>query len=314
MNTEELKNLTGGCLIRKESPLDYKYSIISGANNNFQDFPMSFRLWTSGIKNQQSKSTCVAHSLATTKETQEYYDTHSKKLFSTNWIYGNRKDTQYQGEGMYIEEALNNLKNDGAVYLDSLADNLNYKDSLNIVKNERDKLLILAQDHKIKSYAIPQNNNEIKSSIYNDKSPVVIGISIYESFYNINNTGIAPVPNIMKEKNYGGHAVVIIGWTVINNEEYWVVQNSWGEDWGDNGVFYIAIDKYFPIYEKWCIVDEIDYHINFDDIKGRWSENAINKCVRAGLINGFEDGTFRPTETLTREQLCSVMTKFLDKI
>ena len=316
IKTTRLKNLTGGCILRKEHPLDYKYGIVSGVSETptVVTYPMTFRLWTSGIKNQQTKNTCVAHALATLKETQEYYDARDTKKFSTNWIYGNRTDSQYQGEGMYIEEALNNLKNYGAVYLEDLPDNLDYTDALKIVNNRKSELLTKAQEHKIKSYAIPHNANEIKTALYNDHSPVVIGILIYESFYNINNSGIAPIPNIKKEVEYGGHAVVIIGWTVINNKEYWVVQNSWGENWGDNGCFYIGINDNFPIYESWCSVDIINHDLNFEDIQDRWSEKYINNCVRAGLISGFEDGLFRPTDPITREQLCTIISKMLEKI
>jgi cathepsin B len=38
----------------------------------------------------------------------------------------------------------------------------------------------------------------------------------------------------------GGHAVEIIGFGVENGEDYWLVKNSWNEEWGDNGTFKIA--------------------------------------------------------------------------
>lgn len=36
------------------------------------------------------------------------------------------------------------------------------------------------------------------------------------------------------------HAVLLIGWTKRSDgKEVWIIQNSWGEEWGDKGVFYI---------------------------------------------------------------------------
>lgn len=35
------------------------------------------------------------------------------------------------------------------------------------------------------------------------------------------------------------HAVLIVGYT----EEYWIVKNWWGDDWGEEGYMKIAKDK-----------------------------------------------------------------------
>ena len=37
----------------------------------------------------------------------------------------------------------------------------------------------------------------------------------------------------------GGHAVKILGWGVENDTPYWLIANSWNEDWGDKGYFKI---------------------------------------------------------------------------
>lgn len=37
----------------------------------------------------------------------------------------------------------------------------------------------------------------------------------------------------------GGHAVKIVGWGEENNINYWIVQNSWSDRWGENGFFRI---------------------------------------------------------------------------
>eukprot|EP00929_Paragymnodinium_shiwhaense_P014040 TRINITY_DN121910_c0_g1_i1.p1 TRINITY_DN121910_c0_g1~~TRINITY_DN121910_c0_g1_i1.p1 ORF type:complete len:370 (-),score=96.48 TRINITY_DN121910_c0_g1_i1:530-1639(-) len=37
----------------------------------------------------------------------------------------------------------------------------------------------------------------------------------------------------------GGHAIKILGWGTENGSPYWLVANSWNEEWGDNGFFKI---------------------------------------------------------------------------
>ena len=38
----------------------------------------------------------------------------------------------------------------------------------------------------------------------------------------------------------GGHAVALVGWGVDSGTPYWIVQNSWGAGWGENGFFRIV--------------------------------------------------------------------------
>jgi C1A family cysteine protease len=38
------------------------------------------------------------------------------------------------------------------------------------------------------------------------------------------------------ERSYGNHAVCIIGYVEDDGEEWFVVQNSWGEGWGERGL------------------------------------------------------------------------------
>ena len=41
----------------------------------------------------------------------------------------------------------------------------------------------------------------------------------------------------------GGHAVKLIGWGLENGIDYWLFQNSWGTDWGENGYFRIKFNE-----------------------------------------------------------------------
>ena len=42
----------------------------------------------------------------------------------------------------------------------------------------------------------------------------------------------------------------------------------------------------------------------FTDIEGHWAKEYIEEAAKDGIVNGFQDGTFRPDEPLTRAQFC----------
>ena len=41
----------------------------------------------------------------------------------------------------------------------------------------------------------------------------------------------------------GGHAFKIMRWRTENGTDYWLMANSWNEDWGDKGFFKILRGK-----------------------------------------------------------------------
>ena len=41
------------------------------------------------------------------------------------------------------------------------------------------------------------------------------------------------------KQTLGGHAVKIVGWGHLLERFYWIVQNSWGPAWGEEGYFRI---------------------------------------------------------------------------
>ena len=70
---------------------------------------------------------------------------------------------------------------------------------------------------------------------------MVIGFTVYQSFESneVTATGIVPMPT-QNDQMMGGHAVCVIGYnTNFNGGDYYEVRNSWGEDWGDQGNFWI---------------------------------------------------------------------------
>ena len=50
----------------------------------------------------------------------------------------------------------------------------------------------------------------------------------------------------------------------------------------------------------------------FRDITGHWAEKAIEKIANFRLIVGYEDGTYRPNNSVTRAELATVLARFIE--
>ncbi len=59
----------------------------------------------------------------------------------------------------------------------------------------------------------------------------------------------------------------------------------------------------------WVTAGAVD--LNYKDNDEITYKEAVAVLSREGVITGFEDGTFRPKETLTRSQACTILTKIL---
>lgn len=72
-------------------------------------------------------------------------------------------------------------------------------------------------------------------------SPIVFGTMLYESFESdsVAKSGILQMPQT-KEKPLGGHCMAAYG--ANKTKKTFIVRNSWGTDWGDNGYIHMPFD------------------------------------------------------------------------
>lgn len=80
--------------------------------------------------------------------------------------------------------------------------------------------------------------NDIKTEIIS-YGPVETGFLVYDDFMSYSGGIYKKTSNNL----LGGHAVRVVGWGIENNDEYWIVANSWGSSWGEEGFFRIAINN-----------------------------------------------------------------------
>ena len=79
------------------------------------------------------------------------------------------------------------------------------------------------------------------------RGPVTIGFEVYHDFMSYK-SGIYHHNYDLEDSQYGkfapfeltNHAVLVVGWgTSDMGDKYWIVKNSWGPEWGQDGFFWI---------------------------------------------------------------------------
>lgn len=76
---------------------------------------------------------------------------------------------------------------------------------------------------------------DIKYALINF-GPLEVGMEVYDDFFNYEKG----IYSHTTESLAGYHAVTIVGFGKQDGMDYWIVKNSWGKNWGENGYFKIA--------------------------------------------------------------------------
>ena len=237
MNTE-YNNHAFGCIPSKKDLRDYRldkkvaYSVL---------LPTEFEVPHSPIKNQGSVCSCVAHSVAEVLEAMN----KNKEKYSTDWIYGYRPVSYSQSKGMYPRQAIKTTIDIGYVLYDDFSGNTEMREVKNKVDGSLTFLKAKAKSRKMVAYAYLKDRHEIKEAIYLTKNPVVICIHCCYPFITDEDEVL-----ITSNKRDGYHAMVCYGW----NDKGLLIQNSWGENWGDHGTCILPDD--YPLNEAWAIADK----------------------------------------------------------
>jgi len=83
-----------------------------------------------------------------------------------------------------------------------------------------------------KAYSVHNDELAIRKEIFAN-GPVEADFDVYDDFLSYK----SGVYQHTTGGYLGGHAIRILGWGTENGTPYWLIANSWNEDWGDKGYF-----------------------------------------------------------------------------
>ncbi|VDM57053.1 unnamed protein product [Angiostrongylus costaricensis] len=93
----------------------------------------------------------------------------------------------------------------------------------------------------IHDYRTLSPNEEIIADWIATKGPVTFGMNVTKPLYSYRNGIFSPSKEDCEKNSLGSHALIFVGYgTDSGGERYWLVKNSWGSRWGQNGYFKLA--------------------------------------------------------------------------
>ena len=260
------------------SPIDVRnYKGVCAANvPELEDFPEEFALNKPSTKNQESVAACVAFSLSSVVEYFNSFQENSNIVFSTAYIYGNRLNSTHAGQGMFISQALNNLTKYGDCPVARFKGNFEVPDAIQKFKDYLPVVYADAWPHRISSYFLLDGERTIKASLM-QYGPVVISVSWRTGTALETEDGISNILRLHPETKYeGNHCMYIYGW----NKTGWLIGNSWGSRWGDNGSCILPYNE--KLQEAWGVKDEI-YTDRTKDLQIQELKSKITKLQESNL-------------------------------
>lgn len=212
------------------------------------------------------------------KENQTNRQLITEQAKSALYVYNQIKVIDCIPGGAHIEDALDLMKEKGSCMQNEFSPN-----TCDVLPTNLED--IKARDNRIKEYftlfhvdAIPEKKINATINSLKANKPVVIGMNVTQSFFNIDATGLWKPDQL--EKKMGGHAMCVVGYNQITRT--FELMNSYGSDWGKGGFLTISFEDFgnyckygyqFSLLEKTKNISNFAFQGTFEIKKLRYEDD-----------------------------------------
>ena len=180
----------------------------------------------SPVKNQLSCGSCWAFSTTSALETFMRHRHYNITRLSEQELVDCSSENNGCNGGIMHKAMDFIIKNGGLHTHDDYPYNAN--------DNHCNKLMLnTAEGSNITKYDFIIPHSVIDMMVSVKKNPVAIGVDADNFYFRFYREGVIDIPaNYSQQLN---HAVLLVGYDFDDIGPYWIIQNSWGESWGEKG-------------------------------------------------------------------------------
>jgi C1A family cysteine protease len=216
-----------------------------------KSYPTSVNLSCPPILSQGGEGSCVswgvgyaARSISWQTLYGNTYD-YSVNIFSPEYIYNQIKVTDCSS-GAYITDGLDLVIDQGVCVWDDMP----YTDT-SCDEYPDDYQVLQAVNFKAASYnTVTKTLDSFKDQL-SAGNPIIVGGPVYREFYYLGYDEI----QTQTSRNYGGHCYCVVGYD--DNQNAFLIMNSWGTDWGTDGFGWISYDIMTKVWTEAYVLNEL---------------------------------------------------------
>lgn len=255
---DDWKTKVGGMIASPTDPRDYEMTTIYSAMKLPETYNVGVKY---NVHNQTTYNNCAAHALSSYVEILLRKNGAFKEI-SFPWYYGDRNYTTHKDEGLISRDLLKAAQKDGGLYLSDYSKVEEMKQAMYTFNRQFANFKSKARNIRLANYYQCATVQQVKEAIYKYGS-CMLGTTLFESFGKVARgetlyMSEPVIDGISLEPMVGGHMMLAVGWI----KDYFIVQNSWGEEFGNKGYFYFPFSLAtwserhgfpFSLFEAWAI-------------------------------------------------------------